>query len=129
MPWPEFARHFEYRVVEGGPFSGGAARTAGWIRPRVPVAPGQRDAGYVAALADAWYPAAMVRATAPRPMATSAFTLELVGDLGGLDPEAPLLFRGTAPVCAGGYFLETRELWGEDGRLVAVNHQTFAVIA
>jgi hypothetical protein len=71
----------------------------------------------------------MVRATAPRPMATIAFTLELVGDLGGLDPEAPLLYRGTAPVCAGGYFLETRELWGEDGRLVAVNHQTFAVIA
>jgi acyl-CoA thioesterase len=128
-PWPEFAQHFEYRVVEGVPFTGGAARTIGWIRPRAAVAPAQRDAGYLAALADVWYPAAMVRARAPRPMATIAFTLDLVGALDGLDPEAPLLYRGTAPVCADGYFLETRELWGEDGRLVAINHQTFAVIA
>ncbi len=128
-PWPEFAQHFEYRVIEGMPFSGGAARTAGWIRPRVAVAPALRDAGHVAALADAWYPAALVRVRAPRPIATIAFTLDLIGDLDGLDPEAPLLYRGTAPVCADGYFLETRELWGEDGRLVALNQQTFAVIA
>jgi len=33
------------------------------------------------------------------------------------------------PVCADGYFLETRELWGEDGRLLAINQQTFAIIA
>jgi acyl-CoA thioesterase len=125
--YPEFARHFEYRIVEGVPLAGGAARTIGWIRPRVPSA--RRDAGYVAALADAWYPAALVRAGALRPMATIAFTLDLVGDLDGLDLEAPLLYRGTVPVSADGYFLETRELWGEDGRLVAINQQTLAIIA
>jgi len=27
-----------------------------------------------------------------------------------------------------GYFVETRELWTETGELVAINHQTFAVI-
>ena len=124
---PEFAQHFEYRIVEGVPFTGGAARTVGWIRPRAPA--GQRDAGHVAMLMDAWYPAALVRSPAPRPMATIAFTLDLVGDLDGLDPEAPLLYRGTAPVSSDGYFLETRELWGEDGRLVAINQQTFAIIA
>jgi acyl-CoA thioesterase len=124
---PEFTRHFEYRLVEGVPLSGGDARVVGWIRPCVPC--GLRDAGYLAMLADAWYPGTMVRMRELRPMATIAFTLDLVGGLDGLDPEAPLLYRGTVPVCAGGYFLETRELWGEDGRLVAINQQTLAIIA
>ena len=126
-PAPEFTPHFEYRIVEGALFSGGTARCVGWIRPRVPCA--LRDAGYLAALVDAWFPAALVRARAMRPIATIAFTLDLLGDLDGLDPEAPLLYRGIVPVSADGYFLETRELWGEDGRLVALNQQTFAVIA
>jgi acyl-CoA thioesterase len=126
-PAPEFARHFEYRIVLGLPLSGGAARCVGWIRPVVPSA--VRDAGYVASLADAWFPAVMVRSRELRPMATIAYTLDLVGGLDGLDPEAPLLYRGTVPVCADGYFLETRELWGEDGRLVAINQQTLAILA
>lgn len=125
--WPEFAQHFEYRLVEGVPMSGGSvARTVGWVRSRDPG--GVRDAGHIAALIDAWWPAAFVRLTAPRPMATIVYTLDIVGGLDGLDPESPLLYRGTAPVCADGYFLETRELWGEDGRLVALNQQTFAII-
>lgn len=128
MVWPEFAQHFEYRIVEGLPFATGApARTVGWIRPRLPGA--QRDAAYVAAVVDAWWPAAFTKFPPTRPCATIAYTLELVTNLDGLDPEAPLLYRGTVPVCADGFFLETRELWGEDGRLVALNHQTFAVIA
>jgi acyl-CoA thioesterase len=123
---PEFAQHFEYRVVEGVPCSKGAARTVGWIRPR---APGPaRDAAYIASLIDAWWPAALVRFPAMRPMATIAYTLDLIAGLDGLAPDAPLLYRGTVPVCADGYFLETRELWGEDGRLVAWNQQTFAII-
>ena len=124
---PEFTQHFEYRVVDGVPFSGGAARTVGWIRARAPG--GLRDAAHIAAVIDAWWPAALVRFTQPRPLATIVYTLDVVAGLDGLDPEAPLLYRGTVPVCADGYFLETRELWGEDGRLVAINQQTFAVIA
>lgn len=124
---PEFTQHFEYRVIEGLPMSGGAATSIGWIRSRLPG--GLRDAAHIAALADAWWPAALVRMTQPRPMATIVFTLDIVAGLDGLDPEAPLLYRGTAPVMSDGYFLETRELWGEDGRLVAINQQTFAVIA
>jgi len=124
--WPEFAQHFEYRHVAGVPQAGGDARTIGWVRP---VAPGAlRDAAYLAALIDAWWPAALVRAPAMRPLATIAYTLDVVGDFAGLDPDAPLLYRGTVPVCGDGFFLETRELWGDDGRLLAMNHQTFAII-
>ena len=67
----------------------------------------------------------MTRMAAPRPLATIAYTLDIVGGVAG---DAPLLYRGTVPVAGDGYFLETRELWTEDGRLVAINHQTFAVI-
>jgi len=122
----EFARYFEYRVVEGIPMSGKAARAVGWVRSRDPGP--RRGAAYIAALIDAWWPTVFNRLTALRPMATIAFTLDIVGSVDGLDPEAPLLHRASAPVCADGYFLETRELWGEDGRLVAINHQTFAII-
>ena len=123
--YPEFAQHFEHRLVRGLPGSGGANEVVGWIRARD--AGVVRDAAYIAALVDAYWPAALIRMTTPRPMATLAFTLDLVAGLDGLSPEAPLLYRGTSPVCADGYCLETRELWGEDGRLVAINQQTFVV--
>jgi acyl-CoA thioesterase len=122
----EFAHHFEYRVVEGIPLSGKTSRAIGWVRARDPGP--RRGAAYIAAMVDAWWPTAFNRFTAMRPMATIAFTLDILGDLDGLDPAAPLLHRAVAPVCADGYFVETRELWGEDGRLIAINHQTFAII-
>jgi acyl-CoA thioesterase len=122
----EFARNFEYRTVEGIPLTGKAARAVGWIRARDPGP--KRGAAYIAAMIDAWWPTVFNRLTALRPMATIAFTLDIVGGLDGLDPDAPMLHRASAPVCGDGYFLETRELWGEDGRLVAINHQTFAII-
>ena len=124
--WPEFAQHFEYRPVAGAPLAGGAACAVGWVRSRTPGA--ARDAAYLAALVDAWWPAALIRATAMRPLATIAYTLDIVGDAAAGDPDAPLLYRGTVPVCGDGYFLETRELWSADGRLLALNHQTFAII-
>lgn len=122
----EFARQFEYRIVEGIPLLGNTTRAIGWVRARDPGP--DRGAPYVAALIDAWWPTLFNRFTEMRPMATIAFTLDILGELTGLDPDAPLLYRATAPVCAEGYFVESRELWGADGRLVALNHQTFVVI-
>ena len=61
-------------------------------------------------------------------MSTIAFKLDIVGDLAGLPLDAPLCYRGTSPACADGYFVELRELWGDDGRLLAVNQQTFVLI-
>lgn len=113
-------------MVDGHLMSGSTAPLLGWIRPRNPGA--TRDAAYLAAVIDAWWPVAFVRLGEICPMATIAFTLDIVGELDGLDPMAPLGYRASAPVCADGYCLETRELWGEDGRLVAINQQTFAII-
>jgi len=123
-PFPEFAQHFEYRIVAGAAGSGGAPQTIGWVRSRDPGA--ARDAAYVAAMIDAWWPAMLVRG-AMRPLATIAYTLELVDDIVDTS-DTPLLYRGTVPIAGNGYFLETRELWTADGRLLALNHQTFAVI-
>ena len=120
--FPEFAQNFEYRVVRGIPLTGGAAEAVGWVRAREPGVP--RDAAYVAAMIDAWWPGALVKMKAPRPLATIAYTLELVGEPG----DGPLLYRGVVPVSRDGYFLETRELWTAGGTLVARNHQTFAII-
>jgi acyl-CoA thioesterase len=122
----EFARHFEFRTVAGEMQSGGPARILGWIRPRDPGP--ARDAAYIAAMADAYWPAAFVRLTERRPMATIGYTLEIIEGADGLDPMAPMAYRAHVPACRNGYFVETRELWGADGRLVAINHQTFAII-
>jgi hypothetical protein len=120
--FPEFAKHFEYWSIEGLLATGGAARALGWLRAREPG--GRRDAGYVAAMMDAWWPAIWPRLKALQPVATIAYTLELVAAPG----DGPLLYRAAAPVCQDGYFLETRELWNEQGGLVALNHQTLAII-
>lgn len=124
---PEFCANFEYRLVSGIPFAGQNTSTAvGWVRA---LDPGPVcDAAFLAAMIDVWWPAIFGRMKSPRPMATIAFTLELVSSLDGVDPAAPLLHRGSVPLVADGYFQETRELWTASGRLLARNHQTFAII-
>jgi hypothetical protein len=125
-PAPIFTRHIEYRTVTGTPFSGrGDREVLGWVRPREPGA--ARGAGYLAACIDAYWPAALIGERAFRPAATLTFTLLIVGDLAGVPADAPLAFRGRAMASGGGYVPELRELWTPDGRLVAVNPQTFAL--
>jgi hypothetical protein len=124
---PVFAANMEFRNLGPLPFSGTESPwSEGWVRPRVAV--GERGAAYLAALIDVWWPCALVRFDAPRPSATITFTLELVSGFEGLDPEAPLYYRATAPVTEEGYSVEFRELWGCDGRLLALNQQTFVII-
>ncbi len=128
--WPEFAHNFEYRLVTGIPFAPLANKSGavciGYVRA---LDPGPaRDAAYIAAMIDVWWPAIFGRIERPRPMATIAYTLELIGTLDGEDPEAALLYRGHVPLVRDGYFQEMRELWTASGRLVARNHQTFAII-
>jgi hypothetical protein len=124
---PRFADRLEFRPVGALPFQGGSeAVAAGWIRPRDPGP--ARDAGYVTAMADAWWPAIFSCFTEPRPIATVAFTLELLDGTAGLDPDAPLFHSARAVASRGGYVVELRELRGEDGRILALNQQTLTII-
>jgi hypothetical protein len=61
-------------------------------------------------------------------MATISFTADIVGSTDGLDPEAPLFHEARVLATRDGYSTELRTLWGEDGRLLALNHQTLAII-
>lgn len=124
---PPFARHFEYRPTGFIPFAGGSEpRAAGWVRLRDsgPL----RDDAFVVAMADAWWPALFAVLRAPRPMATVTFTVDVVGDCAGLDPDAPLFHDARTLSARVGYAPELRTLWGADGRLLAINHQTFVII-
>lgn len=124
---PEFAQNMEFRIVDGFPFSGAAhPRVDGWVRPNDP---GEaRDPAYLAGCVDAYWPVPLTRETSPRPMATVSFMMEFLGDFEGLDPDAPLFYRATSPAARGGYTAEFRELWGTDGRLLALNQQSFCII-
>jgi hypothetical protein len=124
---PTFIQHFEIRATSPAPFSGvPGARTSGWIRPRNPGP--ARDDAFLVALSDGWWPALMARLATPRPAATIAFTLQILGKLDGLDPSAPLYHEADELVIHEGYTVEQRRLYGEDGRLLTMNQQTFAVI-
>lgn len=124
---PTFSKAFEYRTDGPFPFSSGpSARAEGWIAMRAPGA--RRDGAWLAAMADAWWPAIFSRWAGPRPMGTVAFTMQVVGSCEGLDPEAPLAYRAHAPISREGWVVELRELFGHDGRLLALNQQTFAII-
>jgi acyl-CoA thioesterase len=124
---PTFVQHMEMRPLGPTPFSGSpSAIASGWVRPKEPGA--RRDPAYAIAMVDAWWPANLAAERAPRPMATLTFAFAMVRDLDGLDPDAPLYYRGAISAGHAGYAVEQRELWGEDGRLIAVNQQTFVVM-
>lgn len=127
---PVFARQFEYRTVGPLPFEGGpCARAQGWVRLRDATAETLGDAAYLAALLDAWWPAAFARMTTPRPVGTVAFNLQVVGSPRGIDPAVPFAYRAHTWSQVDGWLVEQRELWTADGRLLALNQQTIAIIA
>lgn len=124
---PDFARHWDFRPVKYLPFSGNTRAAAeGWIRPEQGGV--IRDAGFLAACADAWWPTVFAVEEAPRPMATVAFTFQPFVRFDGVDPHAPLFHRARLAAATDGYCVELRELWSETGRLLALNQQTFVII-
>lgn len=124
---PGFGPNFDFRAARFLPMSGGKEPAAeGWIRLVDPGA--TRDAAFLAGCIDAWWPVLLSMGEAARPMATIAFTFQPFARFEGLNPEAPLFYRARLATVADGYFIEFRELWGEDGRLLALNQQTFAII-
>lgn len=124
---PDFAQAFEFRPTSPLPFTGVLdARVEGWVKPKSPGT--RRDASFLAACADAYWPTMFSREDAPRPMATIAYTLQPIAGFEGLNPEAPVFHRANLVVARDGYFVEFREIWGEDGRLLGLNQQTFVII-
>ena len=79
-------------------------------------------------MADAYWPSTYATASAPRPMATVTFTLQLTERALSLDATAPLFYRARSVAHSAGYVSELRELWTADGELVALNPQTFVII-
>jgi acyl-CoA thioesterase len=119
---PGFAQHVEFRLTGPLPFAGGSdARVEGWVRWKQPGT--RRDAAYLAACIDSYWPALFSIERAPRPMATIAFTFQPLGI-----PDDDVYYRATLAAQDDGYCVEFRELWSADGRLLALNQQTFAVI-
>lgn len=124
---PDFARVFEFRPTAKLPFSGETEPGAeGWIRLKRRLS--RFDGPTLVAHADAWWPVGFAVEPAPRPMATVAFTVQLFADPATLDPDVPLFHRARPLATSDGFAMELRELWTADGRLVAVNPQTFALI-
>lgn len=123
---PHFARMYEFRSTGPQPFSGAErSEVSGWVRLRKPVALGVPE---LIGLMDSWWPATFARELAPRPMATVAFTLQLLADPASLDPTNPLYYRAYAAASRQGFVVEKRELWTLQGELVAMNQQTFVII-
>src|SRR5262245_1082788 len=87
---PVFIKNFEIRSTGPVPFAGvaGSTRVSGWARLRDPGP--ARDDAFLVAMSDTWWPPLFGRIATPRPAATLAFTLQIVGSLDGLDPDAPL---------------------------------------
>jgi hypothetical protein len=124
---PNFTKHYEYRLANHFPFSGGQeAVTEGWVRPKRPGV--RRDAAFLAGCIDAWWPTLFTVETELRVMVTVAFTFQPFVNFEGLNPEAPLFHRARMVAGSEGYCVEMRELWGEDGRLLALNQQTMALL-
>ena len=109
------------------PFAGGAVPVSeGWVRPRTALS--SWGAPEIVGMADAWWPAALATETAPRPMATVSFTLQLLCNPAALSPTAPLFHRARALAAHDGYVVEHRGLWTAAGDPVAMNDQTFVII-
>lgn len=87
------------------------------------VEPEPIDEIVVAALADGWLPAAMVKATGPSLALTLELTVEFAQDVGQLEAGSELIVRFTSPVCKDGYFSEDGEIWTERGTLLARSRQ------
>jgi acyl-CoA thioesterase len=122
---PTFSQHFEYRILEGKPFSGDTRAIAeGWVRLREP---GEVPAWIaLIAMVDAWFPSPMPAFTTPRPFGTISFAAHLFDR--EWQPHEPLFHRSRLLGSQQGYFAELRELYTASGELCAVNQQTMAII-
>ena len=120
---PAFMHNYDMRWGLGGlPGANAAAETGGWLRTTEPRA---LDAPLVAAMTDAWVPAAKKRPVA----AYAAPTLDLVIHIRlplpppGMSPDDHVLVRFSTRLAVGGVWEEDGELWTPGGALIAQSRQ------
>jgi acyl-CoA thioesterase len=124
---PEFAQHLQYAPYGAMPFSGAqVAEAEGYVRAQIPDS--VMNAEYIAAMADGYWPTLFAKLDGPAPMATIAFTLQLLRTLRDVPASAPIYMRAKTLAADAGYVVELRELYTENGELLALNEQTFVTI-
>jgi acyl-CoA thioesterase len=121
---PEFMRNYDMRWALGGGPGGAAAAaaTGGWIRTTEPRA---LDAPLVAAMADAWAPAAFVALGRFVAAPTLDLTIHIRRSLpiSGMAPSEYALGRFSSRLAVAGVWEEDGELWSPAGELIAQSRQ------
>lgn len=122
---PEFTKHFDYRIAQGGlPFSGvKSVDFGGFMRFRQQQ---QQPCTFMQllALVDAWPPATLPWLSSPAPASTLCWTLELLTD--HLEAKASDWWRYLAHIdaAADGYGHIQAKIHDKNGNLVALSRQT-----
>lgn len=121
-----FVQHFEGRFASGSPpFSGSEdPQMSLWLR--------HREAGIapslvaLLALADAPPPAASARSTAPSPLSTMTWSIDMLTDKITTD-DGWWLIHNRAEQIAGGYSSQAMTLWNRKGTPIMASRQNVAV--
>jgi acyl-CoA thioesterase len=119
-PVPGFWSNYDGRGVSGVPGQGEAVPSIGWMRTS---APHPRDPVLIAALTDAWLPAAFVRVAERTIVPTLDLTIHWRAPLDDPAPHPWTLLVMRTGTGAGGVWEEDGELWSEDGTLLAQSRQ------
>ena len=115
---PRFIENYESRPWPSPP---GPATTGGWIRA---ARPRPADPILLAALTDAWIPAAYLRMDQPSFVPTIDLTIHWRAPANAAPGEHPwVLALFSTRLAAGGTWEEDGELWSEDGVLLAQSRQ------
>lgn len=119
---PAFMANYDMRWAIGSPaFDDGAqAQVGGWIRT---AAPRPADPILLAALSDAWAPAAFLRLPTPAAVPTLDLTVHWRAPTDPADPHPWVLGVFSSRHSAGGVWEEDGELWSTDGGLLAQSRQ------
>ena len=117
---PAFMRNYDMRWALGR--DGDVAGSGGWLRTREPRA---LDAPLIAAMTDAWAPAAFVALGRFVAAPTLDLTIHIRRALppAGMAPEDHLLVRFTSRLSVAGVWEEDGELWTPRGELIAQSRQ------
>jgi len=121
-----FVQHFDGRFVSGSPpFSGSDdPQMSLWLRHREPgIAP---SLVALLALADAPPPAASARSTAPSPISTMTWAIDMLTDDIVTD-DGWWLIHNAAEQIAGGYSSQAMTLWNRSGQPIMASRQNIAV--